>query len=292
MQLRQLRYFLKVAEMRSITAAAQELRISQPALSRQIRAFENECGWNLLDRGAKSIRLTKAGLVVVKEGLQMIESVDAGLARMRTAIEANSIHIGYAPSLAADLLKKAMSCFIQRHPDVKIVLSDATSEEMRKKVSSGELDLIIGAQSKDDNIDWSLLLVKQLSLAIPRSNALFDHHTISAKTLDGQRILLLSRHEYPEYFSGVSRYFQTQGINAKIAGEFDGIESLRVALEAGLGVALVISGSVMGDAVKILPVDPPPSPVHVAVGWRSGRVLSPTMAAFVQELRMVIPIEL
>jgi LysR family cyn operon transcriptional activator len=285
MQIRQLRYFLKVAEMGSITAAAKELRMTQPALSRQIRAFEDDCGWSLLDRGAKSIRLTRAGEVVVAEGKKMVSAVDQGLARMQREIDGGLIRVGYAPSLGGALLKKAMSCFVQRHPTVRIDLVDSTSEEMRKKILSGEIDLMVGAKSEEREMEWDLLLEKHLRLAVPRQHAWSKKRSIESQQLDGERILLLSRHEYPEYFKGVRAFFLEHGINAKVAGEFDGIESLRVALEAGIGVALVAEGASVGEGVKLLKLKPNAKPVSVAVGWRGDRALDPVTAAFVEELR-------
>ncbi len=285
MQIRQLRYFIKVAEMGSITAAAKELRMTQPALSRQIRAFEDESGWSLLDRGAKSIRLTRAGQVVVKEGLTMVDAMDQGLARMQREIEGGVIRIGYAPSLAGNLLKKAMGCYIQRHPTVRIDLVDSSSEEMRKKVASGEIDLMVGVKSSVHDMAWEVLLEKHLCLAVPKTHEWAKKRWVSSKDLDGRRILLLSRHEYPEYFKSVSSFFSELGINAKVAGEFDGLESLRVALEAGLGIALVAEGSSVGNEVRLLKIKPMAAPVEVAVGWRGDRELDPMTAAFVEELR-------
>lgn len=285
MQIRQLRYFLKVAEIGSITAAARELRMTQPALSRQIRAFEDDCGWSLLDRGAKSIRLTRAGEVVVREGEKMVRAIDQGLERMQREIEGGRIRIGYAPSLGGALLKKAMGCFVQRHPSVRIDLLDSTSEEMRKKILSGEMDLMVGAQSDEKEMEWQVLLEKHLRLAVPKQHVWSRKRSVTSEDLDGERILLLSRHEYPEYFKGVSRFFSELGINAKVAGEFDGIESLRVALEAGIGVALVAEGATVGEGVKLLKVKPSAAPVAVAVGWRGDRALDPITAAFVEELK-------
>lgn len=291
MQIRQLRYFLKVAEFGSITAAAKELRMTQPALSRQIRAFEDECGWSLLDRGAKSIRLTRAGQVVVKEGGAMVAAVDSGLARMQREIEGGVIRIGYAPSLGGALLKKAMSCYVQRHPTVRIDLVDSTSEEMRKKIDSGEIDLMVGAKADYDEVAWDVLLEKHLCLAVPISHKWSKKRSISGKQLDGERILLLSRHEYPEYYKGVSGFFRELDINAKVAGEFDGIESLRVALEAGIGIALVAEGASVGHEIKLLTIKPSASPVAIAVGWREDRSLDPMTAAFVEELRQAATVK-
>ena len=72
--------------------------MTQPALSRQIRAFEDEMGWPLLDRGAKSIRLTRQGQVVLNEGRRIVKAVDNAMGRMRREIEGAVIRIGYAPS--------------------------------------------------------------------------------------------------------------------------------------------------------------------------------------------------
>lgn len=285
MQIRQLRYFLKVAELGSITAAAKDLRMTQPALSRQIRAFEDETGWDLLDRGAKSIRLTRAGQVVVKEGLTMVAAVDKGLTRMQREIEGGVIRIGYAPSLGGAFLKKAMSCYIQRHPTVRIDLVDSTSEEMRKKIGLGEIDLMVTAKSNADNVDWEVLAQKNLCLAVPITHAWSNKRSISSKLLDGERVLLLSRHEYPEYFKSVVTFFRELEVNAKVAGEFDGIESLRVALEAGIGVALVAEGSVVGREIKLIKLNPAAAPVEIAVGWRGDYALNSMTAAFVEELR-------
>ena len=286
MQIRQLRYFLKVAEVGSITAAANELRMTQPALSRQIRAFEDDCGWELLDRGAKSIRLTRAGQVVVKEGGNMVEAFDHGLVRMQREIEGGVIRIGYAPSLGGDLLKQAMGCFVQRHPSVRIDLVDSTSEEMRKKLATGEIDLMVGAKSDEQEIEWQVLLEKHLCLAVPKTHPFAKKRVIESSKLDGERVLLLSRHEYPEYYKGVTQFFSANAINAKVAGEFDGIESLRVALEAGIGIALVAEGSTAADGIKLLKLKPQAAPVSVAVGWRSDRSLDSISAAFVEDLKL------
>ena len=285
MQIRQLRYFLKVAEVGSITAAAKELRMTQPALSRQIRAFEDDCGWALLDRGAKSVRLTRAGQVVVKEGEKMVRVVDNGLVRMQREIDGGVIRVGYAPSLGGHLLKNAMGCFVQRHPSVRIDLVDSTSEEMRKKLASGEIDLMVGAMSDDSEIGWTVLLKKHLCLAVPQQHPFSKKRVVEVSKLDGERILLLSRHEYPEYYKGVSQFFRDHAINAKVAGEFDGIESLRVALEAGIGIALVAEGASVAEGVKLLKLKPQANPVVVAVGWRSDRALDQVTEAFVEDLK-------
>lgn len=286
MDLRKLRYFIEVARQGSITRAAAALRVTQPALSRQIRAFEQEMGWPLLDRGAKSIRLTRQGQVVCREGERLLKAVDAARERMAREAEGAVIRIGYAPSLGGELLKSAMGCFVQRHGDARIVLRDLSSEEMLHQLSSGELDLMIGVRSAREGIAWEKLHQRRLVMAVPTGHPLARRRGIQARDLEGQRLLLLSRHDYPEYWQSVTTYFRAHGVNAKVAGEFDGIESLGVALQAGVGIALVAETSEVGRGVRLIPLSPEPPAVCVAVGWRDDRALDPVTAAFVNELKL------
>ena len=286
MDLRKLRYFIEVAEQGSITKAAGALRMTQPALSRQVRAFEDEMGWPLLDRGAKSIRLTRQGEVVLNEGKRLQAAVDSALTRMRREVEGAVIRIGYAPSLGGELLKSAMGCFIQRHEEVRIDLYDLSSEQMLARIADGTLDLMIGVRTKKEGLAWEQLDEKRLMIAVPKSHELAKRRSMKASALEGQRLLLLSRHDYPEYWDNVTSYFRAHAINAKVAGEFDGIESLGVALQAGVGMALVAENSGVGKGVRQIPLQPEPQSVCVAVGWRGDRALDPMTAAFVKELSL------
>ncbi|MDX1681169.1 MAG: LysR family transcriptional regulator [Akkermansiaceae bacterium] len=286
MDLRKLNYFIEVAQRGSITKAAAALRMTQPALSRQIRTFEQEMGWTLLDRGARSIRLTREGEVVLREGRRIQKSVDGGLKRMRQELSGAVIRVGYAPSLGGNLLKAAMGCFVQRHGKARIELRDLSSEEMLSQIRSGELDLMIGVRTDTQDLDWQDLDRKGLLMAVPKDHDLARRRTIQVGEVAGERLLLLSRHDYPEYWESVGAYFQDAGIDAKVAGEFDGIESLGLALQAGLGMALVAENSDVGKGVRLVKMKPEPQGVRVAVGWRNDRALGPITAAFVEELKL------
>lgn len=287
MNLRHLEYFVAVAEAGSITGAARVLGITQPALSRQVRAFEEEMGWNLFERGARTVELTHAGRVVLSEGKIILRQVNGGLQRMRQELDGGVIRVGYAPSLGGDILKVAMGCYVQRHQDVKIHLSDATTEEMRAGVRDGEMDLMVGVITGKGEFEWALLKERKLVLAVPRGHGLARRRLVRPGDLDGERMLLLSRVGYPEYWEQVTGFFRREGMNAKVAGEFDGIESLGLALEAGLGVALVAEGSHVGDGVRLVKMEGGPEPVRVGVGWKVGRVLDEVLGGFVEELKLV-----
>src|SRR5437868_4864096 len=101
MELRQLRYFVAVADEGSISRAAKKIFLTQPALSRQIRALEDEIGQCLLERQPHSIRLTAAGEALQREARELLAHAEQTLERVRAAGRGPRLRIGYAPSLAA-----------------------------------------------------------------------------------------------------------------------------------------------------------------------------------------------
>src|ERR1035437_11094167 len=110
MELRHLRYFVAVAEEENVSRAALKLHVSQPGLSRQIRDLEDEIGFSLLERSAKSVRLTDAGKVFLAESRAVLQhAVDAVKnARVVVTGERGEIHVGYAPSLTVQILPPAL----------------------------------------------------------------------------------------------------------------------------------------------------------------------------------------
>ena len=287
MELRQLRYFLAVAEELNISAAARRLNLTQPALSRQIKALEEELGWTLIERKARSIALTREGEIVQQEGRRMVRAVEAGLERMRLAIEGATLRVGYAPSLAKSFLGVALERFSQVHPKVRVSLSDLSTLEMEEAVVGGRIDVMVGPRNEEVNdIRWVPLRQDGWRLAMPKKHRLADRRSVPVAELDGERLLLLAQDHYPEYWAKLSAFFKEHGINAKVAGEFDSGMSLVAALEGGLGVALVSAAGPLGDSKTLVSrkLEPPPTDLCVAAGLPAGQV-SAIVEVFVEELK-------
>src|SRR6516225_11782259 len=106
MELRHLRYFVAVAEEENVSKAALKLHVSQPGISRQIRNLEDEIGFQLFERSAKSVKLTPAGSVFLREARAVLQRANEAVEKARAAIGGGSgkIDIGYAPSLTVQIL--------------------------------------------------------------------------------------------------------------------------------------------------------------------------------------------
>jgi DNA-binding transcriptional LysR family regulator len=288
MELRQLQLFLAAAEEGSITAAAKRMHLTQPALSRQVKALEEELGVELFTRGAHSVNLTPAGTTLLEEGRKLLERAERVVKQVRATAEGEPLRIGYAPSLAGSLLGHALERFSQIHPRVRVQLSDCSSAEMRDGLIQGHLDVVVTVPWEGDtqSVGWTTIRRHRMGLAVPETHPLAKKKKIPLATLDGQKLLLYSRTDYPEYWQAITRLFREHGLQAKVAGEFDGVTSLGAALAAGLGVAFVALASRF-ERVVIRPIDPEPEPVCVAAGVNLGRDLSPVVGVFVEEMRAV-----
>src|ERR1700748_3072488 len=110
MELRHLRYFVAVAEEENVTRAAARLHVSQPALSRQIHDLEDEMKLPLLERSAKSVRLTEAGRVFLQEARAVLQRADEAVKKARSVAGGmqGEIRVGYAPSLTVEILPRAL----------------------------------------------------------------------------------------------------------------------------------------------------------------------------------------
>ena len=157
MELRQLRYFVAVAEAGNISRAAKRIFLTQPALSRQIKALEDEMGQRLLDRQAHSIQITPAGQVLVREARELLEHAEQVLERVRAAGRGLCLRVGYAPSLAAGMLSVAIENFTQTHPNAHVELHDLSTGEMLAGLEGGKLDVVlsVGQQRDGRGLKWT-----------------------------------------------------------------------------------------------------------------------------------------
>jgi LysR family transcriptional regulator, benzoate and cis,cis-muconate-responsive activator of ben and cat genes len=292
-ELRHLKHFVAVADAGGISAAARQLGLTQPALSRQIKALEDDLGVVLLDRGARSFMLTPAAETLLTDARKLLEFCDAMTARVRAAADGLPLRIGYSPSLAGDFLPHAIECFGQLHPGVRVSLHDASSVEMQQSLLAGKLDLMVTVPcGPADGIEWTTLRECGWQLAMNPRHRLASQAMVKPSGLDGEKLLLYDRGQYPDYWSRVTAYFKQHGIQAKIAGEFDGIASLAAAVEANLGCAIIAETTRLtgegGGRMITRPLDPQPQPIVVAAGVSARHAAPDHVRAFIGEMMLQV----
>lgn len=145
MDLRQLRYFLALAEHRSFVRAADAMGITQPAFSRSIQGLEQELGCQLVDRGSKDLRPTPEGRVVLQHALTLVRGASnlTNEINQMTKLDAGELQFGCGPALAAKLVPDAILHFMQQHPRVHTRVEMNNWENLSRSLSRDEIEFFI-----------------------------------------------------------------------------------------------------------------------------------------------------
>jgi len=289
MELRQLRYFVAVAETGNISRAAQRIFLTQPALSRQIKALEDEIGQCLLERRAHSVHLTPAGEVMLREAREILQHADQVIERVRATSSGGRLRIGYAPSLASGLLSPAVANFTQVHPGTRVEMFDLSTEEMLTGLEAGKLDVVVtvGPDNETRGLKWAHLVRTPWRLAVASNHPLARSPRVKPAEVAREPLLVFRQHDYPEYWAAVTGWLNDNGVRARIAGEYDGGDSLLAAVESGLGVAIVTARTahLFPTRVRLKILAAAPQPLCIAAGYRADRSGDKPLAVFLEELR-------
>jgi LysR family transcriptional regulator, benzoate and cis,cis-muconate-responsive activator of ben and cat genes len=289
MELRQLRYFVAVAEAGNISRAAEKIFLTQPALSRQIKALEGEIGRCLLERQAHSIRLTPVGELLLEEARALLAHADEVLEKTRTVGLGVRLRVGYAPSLAGDFLSGAVENFTQLHPGARVELFDLSTGEMLAGLEGDKLDVVITVAdgTKPRGITWTPLLRAPWRLAVGPRHGLAGRARVTPAQVAAEPLLVFCRRDYPEYHAAIEAWLGEHRLRPKIVGEYDSADSLLAAVEAGLGVALVTPRTARrgSDRLHLATITAGPAALCVAAGFRADRKDRDMLKVFAADLR-------
>jgi LysR family transcriptional regulator, benzoate and cis,cis-muconate-responsive activator of ben and cat genes len=279
MELRHLRYFVAVAEMENVTRAATKLHVSQPALSRQIHDLEDEIGFPLLERSAKSVRLTDAGRTFLIEARAVLQRAEEAVAAARAKAGGMSgeIQVGYAPSLTVQILPQALRIFQAEFPGMRVMLHDLSTEEMLSQLHTGTLQLALMVQPTKKTLRglrFEELARYPLQVAVAPTHPLAKSRSISLEKVAKERLIGYTQKDYPEYHDEVAALFKKVGSKPQIVQEHDGVTSLIAAVESGRGVALVPSciACMVGPRLKLISLSPAGPPIVVGAITKEGAV--------------------
>ena len=283
MELRHLRYFVAVAEEENVSRAALRLHVSQPALSRQVRDLEEDLGFPLLERSAKSVRLTDAGREFLKESRAVLQRVeDAVKAARAVADGGNELHVGYAMSPTVRILPQTLRMFQAAMPSIRVKLHDLSTEEMLAGLRNGKLQIAFMVHSRfavARGLHLEDLASLPVCLAVAPEHPLAHRKTVKIADIAQHPLIAFSRKEYPDYHEVLAAWFSKA--KPRIAEEHDSVASLIAAVEAGDGVALVTESMacVAGSRLSLIRIVPAPNPLVIAAVWPEGR-LSATAEQF------------
>lgn len=274
MELRHLRYFIAAAAEENVSRAALKLHVSQPGISRQIHDLEDEIGFQLFERSAKSLKLTEAGKIFLAEAKSVLQQTEAAVKKAKVVAEnaGGELHVGYAPSLTVKILPQALRSFQTQFPKVRVSLHDLSTEEMLAGLREGKLQvaLAIQPQKKLRDLDFRSLARYSMFVAVAPKHPFANLKSVTLTQLANERLIGYNRADYPDYYEQLEKVFAPVGRVPRVAEEHDGITSILAAVESGRGYALVPEPTIClaGPRVKILPLKPDGEKICVGAIWK------------------------
>jgi DNA-binding transcriptional LysR family regulator len=273
----QLRYFVAAARSEHMARAAEQLDLSQPALSRSIQKLEEELGLPLFDRVGRGVRLNDAGKILLRRVDRANAEFQDALRELKDFGATKSVSVGYLSTLGFSALE----------PDLQFNLFEGPSPLLTKQLLNGEVDLCVSTEPYDPGVEWRPLFKEELFALVP-----LDHRLAGRKSIE---LIELADEPFVALRAGhglrlvLDELCARAGFKPKINLEGYEVSSLRGLVVAGFGVTLAPRRAVTKAPYVDVPISTPECFRVVGVSWRKERWLSPKASAFRDYLLKQLP---
>ncbi|EEM9341677.1 tricarballylate utilization LysR family transcriptional regulator TcuR [Salmonella enterica] len=260
MELRQLRYFVRIIETGSMGSAAQDLDIGVSALSQQMSRLENELAIRLLQRTSRGVTPTNAGLAFYSQAQLALRHADDAILAAREARLSGHVSVGMAPSTASILGIPFIHAMQENYADVRLHVVESLSGNLERMINTRQIDLAVVFQ-KDKILRWSARPILEEQLFLIGSHALLaalPDNPITPEQLAGIPLIMPSQgHGLRGRLDAVC---PEHALNVEIVAEIDGLALLMRAVRDGLGATLQPGAAIShldNDALRVIGVHNP-----------------------------------
>jgi DNA-binding transcriptional LysR family regulator len=288
-EFRQFRYFIAVARELSFTRGAKCLHVSQPPLSRQINALEEELGVRLLNRNKHRVSLTEAGRVFLIHAQDVVERMEAAatMARQVAQGEIGSLVLGYGGVAAYTWVPAILKAFRRQYPAVKVTLDQLPLMDHMDALRSRRIDIGFVLMPFDDrSVSVEPLRRDTLVVAVASDDAVARQSGVRLRQLANRDFVMFPRTRAAAYHRLVTELCRQAGFVPRIAKETAAMESVIGLVASGLGVAIVPSMAqrIHVRDVSFVPLQDKAARIEFAFAWNKDN-LSPVVRAFLATAR-------
>lgn len=287
LKLRQLRYFLALAEHRHFGRAARLLHIAQPSLSQQIRALELELNTTLFERSSRPVSLTPDGealLPYARRMLALAADFRAELDDRRNLVK-GSIRLGATPTLGAYLLPDLLRQFTRKYPGLELTIVEDGSDRLAQALDEGHLDLAVLVEAPEAPTEtFQFLLRERIVVGLPDAHHLADRAEVSLAELENDDFILC-REGY--HLRGMTlQACSDVGFVPRVSVRGTDVNTALRFVQAGLGVTLLPEFMARSARIAAPLITDPPLHRNIGIAWNPQRYLSraaSALHAFLQE---------
>ena len=289
MDLRILRYFLTVADEGSITKAAARLHVSQPALSMQLAALEDELGHKLFERCARGIALTEKGSALKRRADDLVDLADRTEAEIRadgTGEVAGTVSIGAGETPAFRFIAEAAAELCRGNPRLRFSISSGNGEDILAHLQNGTLDFgVLIGPGRYSGFDYlTLPYTHRWGLAVRKDSPLAAKRRISPKDVKSTPLVSSRQAMVREFISG---WLGCPFARLHIVATYNLLYNAAMFVESGMGAAVCIDGVMPQEFANSLVFRPfaPALTSDVYIAWRRNAALPPAASALLAAIR-------
>jgi DNA-binding transcriptional LysR family regulator len=281
--LRQMRYFVAVAEHGSFTRAAEELHVAQQAVSQQIRALEATLAVTLLRRSSRKVELTPAGAVFVADAKRLLAASDRAVRRAQAAArgEAGTLRLVYTLATTYETTPSLLELLSERHPQLKVNAREVYGADVAYLLLGGRCDLALAPMtSYPEGLRQRLVRREVLRLAISARHPLAGADQVDLATLKNERFEVWPRHMSPGYYDVVIGACRAAGFEPSLDERGAG-GTVWGYIAQGRGAGLVVSSLVeqLPPGIQLINLAPPRPTLAINAVW-SEEIEQPVVGRF------------
>lgn len=238
MEMHQLRYFAKVAELGNMTRAAEACCVSQPSLSQQLAKLEDELGQPLFERLGRGVRLTEAGRVFKQYCDQILSLTEDARTRVADDPDAGHLVVAAIPTIAPYFLPQLLSGFLKEVPKARIEIREDTTQALLRQLADGESDIgIVALPIQADQIETAPLFTEELVLVLPAQHPLAHRRKLTLGDLASEPFVVLN--EAHCLTGNILSFCATQDIAPFVTARSHQLLTVLELVRLGQGVSLI-----------------------------------------------------
>lgn len=291
MEIDQLKYFLRVAELGNFTRAAEDLTVSQPALSRSIQKLEEELGQPVFERMTRSVALTEAGNLLLGRAREILSIIDDTKAAITDDGKSGRVRVGAIPTIAPYFLPTVLRSFAADFPKATVVVQENTTEQLLKSCVQGQIDLaILALPLPAKYLEVEPLFEEELLLVLPPEHPLADKPTIRLKDVEAFPFVLLDEaHCLSDNIVSFCRQRSFQPVAVERTSQLAMVQEL-VSLSHGISMIPAMARQRDQSDRRVYRSFARPKPTRkIAIAWNPYRFQSRLVDAFREHLRTYEP---
>jgi LysR family cyn operon transcriptional activator len=287
MEIRQLRYFLDIAETEHLTQSASNLFLTQSTLSHGLRQLEQELEVSLFERLGRGLKLSQAGAefrVFATRALRELEAGRMALAELN-GLQSGRLTVGAFPTFLNTLLPATVAAFSQAYPKVMVEVRDLRAGPIAEQLLRGELDLGIAFHPTEHaDIEAEALFDERLVLVVSARHSLAQHRTVPMKRLAGVPLALLPRSFATRKL--IDDHLQQAGVSTSVRVEMESVDALLgVCRHGDLASILPERAARQAQDLRSIALTAPKIVRHAGILWRRGASRSAAAREFAAFLR-------